>query len=86
VAGQVGVACGEYVHVADSFHIYGSYFDEFEGFLQMVSQRNSDELCYDTEFATEFFADGVQELLDDPDMPEDKRALLRLRLAELGER
>ena len=83
VADQIGVACGEYVHVADSFHIYGSYFDAFEGFLQIVSQRSRKELCYDSDFAAEFLADGVRELLDEPDMPQDKQAILQQRLAEL---
>jgi thymidylate synthase len=85
VADRIGVACGQYVHVADSFHIYGSYFDEFEGFLSLVNQRSKDELCYESEFAAEFFTDGVQELLDEPDMPEDKRTVLQERLAELAE-
>ncbi len=84
VADRVGVACGEYVHVADSFHIYGSYFGEFEGFLQIISQRARDELCYETDFAAEFFADGVQELLDEDDMPEAKKAILKGRLKELA--
>ncbi|MBN1342521.1 MAG: hypothetical protein JXQ73_07565, partial [Phycisphaerae bacterium] len=83
VADQIGVACGEYIHVADSFHIYGSYFDEFEGFLQIVNQRSKDELCYETSFAAEFFVDGVQELLDEKDMPEAKKDIMRRRLAEL---
>ncbi len=84
VAEAVDVACGEYIHVADSFHIYGSYFNEFEGFLNIVSQRSKDDLCYDTDFAREFFADGIRELLDEPDMPEAKQAVLRRRADELG--
>lgn len=84
VARAVGVDCGEYVHVADSFHIYGSYFNEFEGFLNIVSQRSKDDLCYDTDFAKEFFADGIRELLDEPDMPDAKKSLLRQRADELG--
>jgi len=84
VADRLGVACGEYVHSADSFHIYGSYFDDFENFLQAVNQRSKEDLCYDTDFAREFFADGVQELLAEDDMPEAKKAALRARQAELG--
>ena len=34
-----GIVPGEYVHIADSFHIYGSYFKEFEGFLRSVKER-----------------------------------------------
>lgn len=84
VADRLGVACGEYVHSADSFHIYGSYFDDFENFLQAVNQRSKEDLCYDTDFAREFFADGVQELLAEDDMPEAKKVALRARQAELG--
>lgn len=29
----------QYIHRADSFHIYGSYFDEFKGFLNLQSMR-----------------------------------------------
>jgi thymidylate synthase len=84
VADRVGVACGEYVHVADSFHIYGSYFKDFEAFLQVVSHRSKDDLCYETAFAREFFIDGVKELLAEADMPQGKQAILRARLKELG--
>ena len=31
---------GAYAHIADSFHIYGSYFREFEGFLNSVRKRS----------------------------------------------
>jgi thymidylate synthase len=84
VADRVGVACGEYVHVADSFHIYGSYFKDFEAFLQTVSHRSREDLCYDTAFAREFFVDGAKELLAEADMPRTKQAILQARLKELG--
>jgi len=85
VAEQVGVPPGEYVHVADSFHIYGSYFEEFEGFVRTLERRKPEDLCYTTEFAAELFAEGVRQLLAEPDMPESKRTLLRERLAQLGQ-
>jgi len=84
MADRLGVACGEYVHIADSFHIYGSYFRDFEAFLQLVTRRRKDDLCYDTAFAREFFIDGVKELLAEADMPPHKRVLLQRRLEELG--
>jgi len=31
---------GQYTHVADSFHIYGSYFGEFEKFLETIEARS----------------------------------------------
>jgi len=45
VAEEVGKRTGrkvvpeEYCHIADSFHIYGSYFRAFEGFLQSLEKR-----------------------------------------------
>ncbi|NTU51160.1 MAG: hypothetical protein HGA94_01815, partial [Candidatus Aminicenantes bacterium] len=33
------VRVGRYADLVDSFHIYGSYFTEFEGFLKMVEKR-----------------------------------------------
>ncbi|HUX02701.1 MAG TPA: thymidylate synthase, partial [Phycisphaerae bacterium] len=56
VARELGVEPGEYVHVADSFHIYGSYFGEFEGFLRLLQKRP--DRYYTTEFARPVFADG----------------------------
>ena len=83
VASAVGVEPGEYIHIVDSFHIYGSYFDEFEGFLRTVESRRFADRVYTTDFAREFFVDGCDALLGEDDMPEDKKALIRLRKAEL---
>jgi thymidylate synthase len=86
VADEVGVPPGEYVHMADSFHIYGSYFDEFEGFLTSIESRAQAERVYTTDFARPFFLEGCQALLAEPDMPEDKRRLVHTRIEQLSER
>jgi len=39
---------GPYAHIADSFHIYGSYFREFEGFLNSVRKRSFAERTWDS--------------------------------------
>jgi len=83
VAGAVGVEPGEYMHIADSFHIYGSYFDEFEGFLHTVEGRDVEDRVYTTAFAREFFVDGCDALLAEEDMPADKKALVARRKEEL---
>jgi thymidylate synthase len=83
VAEAIGVAPGEYIHVADSFHIYGSYFDEFEGFLKTVSTRRVEDRVYTRQFAREFFVEGCDALLDEQDMPADKRKLVEQRKSEL---
>jgi len=43
------IEVGQYHHIVDSFHIYGSYFPEFEGFLKSVEQRTFEQRTYRTE-------------------------------------
>jgi thymidylate synthase len=91
VAEGVGVAPGEYLHVADSFHIYGSYFAEFEGFLKMAQTRAVEErvlatngfLPGTTERVADILSEGLDKLLSEPDMPAEKKALVRARKAQL---
>jgi len=82
VARQLGVEPGEYVHVADSFHIYGSYFAEFEGFLRLLEKRP--DRYYTTEFARPVFEDGARRVLAEADLPAEARSAIQKRLAELG--
>jgi thymidylate synthase len=51
------IRVGQYAHIADSFHIYGAYFDEFEGFLRTLGKRTFEERTYRTE--------DVQDIIDE---------------------
>lgn len=68
VAQQVGdrigrsIQVGPYIHIADSYHIYGSYFNDFEGFLQTVEQRSFEERTWTTQFAEPFFEEARRRL------------------------
>ena len=42
------ITCGPYTHVVDSFHIYGSYFEDFEGFLQTLEKRTFEQRVWDS--------------------------------------
>jgi thymidylate synthase len=84
MAGRLGVTPGEYMHIADSFHIYGSYFDEFRGFLSTVQGRPVEQRVYTSDFARDFFVDGCDTLLAEADMPADKKEIVRKRRAELA--
>ncbi len=84
VAAAIGVQPGEYIHMVDSFHIYGSYFDEFEGFLASTTSRPEDQRVYTSAFARDFFIEGCDALLAEDDMPADKKALVAARRAELA--
>jgi thymidylate synthase len=39
---------GPYAHIVDSFHIYGSYFRQFEGFLESVRKRSFADRTWDS--------------------------------------
>ncbi len=82
-AEAIGVGLGEYMHISDSFHIYGSYFEDFEGFLKTVESRPPEDRVYTTDFAKDFFIEGCDVLLAEDDMPADKRAIVEKRKAEL---
>jgi thymidylate synthase len=83
MAAQIGVQPGEYMHIADSFHIYGSYFGEFEGFLKMTSTRKPEERTFTTAFARDMFVEGCDTLLAEKDMPEEKKAIVLQRKEDL---
>jgi thymidylate synthase len=51
------ISVGQYTHIADSFHIYGSYFDEFEAFLKTLEMRTFEQRVFAT-------AD-VQDIIDE---------------------
>ena len=59
------VSVGRYVDISDSFHIYGSYFDDFNNFLKRVSERPFPEKTWSTEFARPFFEDAKAKLLEE---------------------
>lgn len=52
---------GQYTHIADSFHIYGSYFDEFEGFLQTLERRTFEQRTFRTEDVADIIAEALEE-------------------------
>ena len=56
------VAVGRYVDISDSFHIYGSYVDEFEKFIKLVTERSFAERTWSSEFAQPFFEDAAAKL------------------------
>ncbi|MFZ1947093.1 MAG: thymidylate synthase [bacterium] len=52
------VTLGRYAEFVDSFHIYGSYFGEFEGFLKTVKTRRFEDRVWNSSFAEPHFADA----------------------------
>lgn len=62
-ASKQDITVGKYVHMVDSFHIYGSYFDEFSGFLKSVEARTWEQRTYRTEDVQELFDEARVEIL-----------------------
>jgi len=56
------VKVGRYVDIVDSFHIYGSYFSEFDGFLKLIDSRSFDDRTWDSEFAEPMFEEARSRL------------------------
>ncbi len=56
------IKVGRYVDISDSFHIYGSYYDEFKGFLQTVETRTFEQRTWNTEFAEPMFQEARERL------------------------
>ncbi len=49
------VLAGRYTDITDSFHIYGSYHEEFNNFLKLISSRSFENRTWDTRFAQSYF-------------------------------
>lgn len=53
---------GCYTHVADSFHIYGSYFAEFQGFLDHLNTRSFDQRTWTSEEMEPLFVEAREQI------------------------
>jgi thymidylate synthase len=63
------IKIGRYVDISDSFHIYGSYYKEFEGFLNTVKTRSFEERTWNSKFAEPFFEEGRKILEKEKNSP-----------------
>lgn len=58
------VSVGRYVDISDSFHIYGSYYQEFQNFLRLLNSRSFEERTWPTAFAHVFFEEAKKRILN----------------------
>lgn len=56
------IEVGRYVDISDSFHIYGSYHEDFKKFIQTVKNRSFADRTWRTEFAESFFEDARKKI------------------------
>ena len=80
IGGKLGreVRIGQYIDISDSFHIYGSYFDEFQQqFLNILDKRSFEERVWNTADVEYSLAMGKVQLLNgkpgEPDLPDDQK-------------
>ncbi|MCX8036465.1 MAG: thymidylate synthase [Candidatus Sumerlaeia bacterium] len=52
------IAVGRYIHEADSYHIYGSYFGEFERFLKLIASKSFEERTLSSADVKDMLDDG----------------------------
>jgi len=53
---------GQYNHIADSFHIYGSYFEDFRGFLESVKVRTFDQRTFTSQQVAPLFDEAREKI------------------------
>ena len=56
------IKVGRYADITDSFHIYGSYFENFKGFLNSIKNRTFEQRTWNSEFAAPMFEEGKERL------------------------
>ncbi|MBM3709465.1 MAG: hypothetical protein FJW61_03470 [Actinobacteria bacterium] len=52
------VKVGRYTDISDSYHIYGSYFDQFKGFLETLEKKTFEQRTYTSSFAEPLFEEA----------------------------
>lgn len=68
IAGKVSekiarpVKVGRYVDVSDSYHIYGSYFDQFKGFLETLEKKTFEQRTFSSSFAEPLFEEARKKI------------------------
>jgi len=72
---------GQLVWIADSYHIYGSYFGDFEGFLKSLTERSFDERTWTSKFAEPFFEDARERLRKEKEQEQEQEQEEKSRLA-----
>jgi thymidylate synthase len=52
------IEVGRYTDITDSFHIYGSYYNDFQGFMDLIEKRDFSQRVWDSSFAEPFFEEA----------------------------
>jgi thymidylate synthase len=66
------VLIGRYVDISDSFHVYGSYFEDFKKFIELQNSKTFEQRTWDSSFAKPMFDEAKEKLANDPDFQRSK--------------
>jgi len=80
IANKLDVEIGEYLHISDSMHIYGKDIKDVEKMLVLINNRKFDKRVFTTLQCAYSFSEGCKQLLEEENMPQDKRTLVEQRL------
>jgi thymidylate synthase len=61
------VKIGRHVDISDSYHIYGSYFEEFQDFLAVAKKRPLEQKTWTTDYAAPYFDAARRRLQEEKD-------------------
>jgi thymidylate synthase len=81
IARQLNVEVGGYIHLSDSMHIYGKDHNELQGFFALLKKRTFANRTWTSSSAAGTFVDGCTALLNEVDMPDEKKRLILERKA-----
>jgi thymidylate synthase len=62
IAERVGVPVGRYIHIADSYHIYGAYMKDVEAFIDTVKRRPVEKRTFRTEDVAELIEEARDQI------------------------
>ncbi len=68
------IAVGQYNHFVDSYHIYGSYFDEFEKFLETVEVRSWEERTWTMDMVQPMIEEAKEKIIRDLQAERERNA------------
>jgi thymidylate synthase len=72
------VLVGRYTDMSDSYHIYGSYFKQFKGFLETLKKKTWKERTYTSIFAEPFFEEARKKIEKEIEEKEKSEKLFSL--------
>jgi len=68
------IVVGQYNHLVDSYHIYGSYFEEFEKFLETIEARSWEDRTWKLEMVQPMIDEAREKIARDLEAERERGA------------